>query len=267
MPVLRCQLARAVSQASRPGRVAHGAAGASAAAVDFPRRAPATHEVTDFIPHSSDGSRAGAPALCRTASMPTHWRRSGYSERRMRRNPQTALHRWNPLPCRRSRRAVSLLQAAAGDRRETTIWWAAGASAGQRAHERPAPRDGRSAVSDVSSGGVVAHRWPPHRAAAWNSVGPWRSLGTTCRGSRWKRPAVASYVLFGQDCCRVEPLGAVVVAGDVARRRMQRAASLGQEPVQQRAGRGGQHRRIVDVARDDIVNLGARVFTVKFVQG
>ena len=96
----------------------------------------------------------------------------------------------------------------------------------------------------------MAHRGRPHKGQQRELDGAVAVIEYDLLGAAGETPGNV-YVLFSQQTAgKVEPLGAVVVAGD-GQHRDAACGQLGQEPVQQRAGRGGRHRRVVDVARDD----------------
>ena len=108
--------------------------------------------------------------------------------------------------------------------------------------------DGGVVVGDVGVGQVVAHRGRPHKGQQRELDGTVAVIEYDLLGAAGETPGNV-YVLFGQQAAgKVEPLGAVVVAGD-GQHRDAAGGQLGQEPVQQGAGGGGGHGGVVNIAR------------------
>lgn len=115
--------------------------------------------------------------------------------------------------------------------------------------------DGRVVVGDIGIGQVVAHRGGPHKGQQCKFNGTVAVVQHDLARRTGETPGDVD-ALFGQQAAgEVKALGAVVVAGDRQHRNFA-GGELGQEPVQQRAGGGGRHRRVVDIARQDH-SLGA----------
>ena len=103
-------------------------------------------------------------------------------------------------------------------------------------------------VGDVGIGQKVAHRRGTHKGqqAKFNFAVVVRQHDLTRRAG--KPPGQVDALPCQQLGGKIQTLGAVVVAGHRQHRHLPRR-KLGQKPVQQRAGSGGRHGVVVDIAR------------------
>ena len=111
----------------------------------------------------------------------------------------------------------------------------------------PPPRaDSGIVVGDFGLRQIVAHRGGPHKGQQRELDRAEPVIQHHLTRAAGETPGNV-YTLPGQQAAgKVEALGAVMVAGHRQHRDFARG-ELGQKPVQQRAGRGGRHRGIIDV--------------------